>query len=202
MEEKPDVTYSDVGGCKEQIDKLREVVETPLLHPERFVNLGIEPPKGVLLYGPPGTGKTLCARAVANRTDACFIRVIGSELVQKYVGEGARMVRELFEMARTKKACLIFFDEIDAVGGARFDDGAGGDNEVQRTMLELINQLDGFDPRGNIKVANFTSDGRLRVGIENLFRSTILVGSFKICTVSRTLIQSAGFDGNQPTGHS
>ena len=91
---------------------------------------------------------------MANRTDACFIRVIGSELVQKYVGEGARMVRELFEMARTKKACLIFFDEIDAVGGARFDDGAGGDNEVQRTMLELINQLDGFDPRGNIKVSS------------------------------------------------
>ncbi len=181
VEDKPDVTYSDVGGCKEQIEKLREVVETPLLHvctnstkkmlklfllqqttmifclmnflqPEKFVNLGIEPPKGVLLFGPPGTGKTLCARAVANRTDACFIRVIGSELVQKYVGEGARMVRELFEMARSKKACLIFFDEIDAIGGARFDDGAGGDNEVQRTMLELINQLDGFDPRGNIKV--------------------------------------------------
>ena len=117
-----------------------------------------------MLYGPPGTGKTLCARAVANRTDATFIRVIGSELVQKYaiiykhllifryVGEGARMVRELFEMARTKKACIIFFDEIDAIGGARFDDGAGGDNEVQRTMLELITQLDGFDPRGNIKV--------------------------------------------------
>ncbi|RXN17712.1 26S protease regulatory subunit 7 [Labeo rohita] len=145
VEEKPDVTYSDVGGCKEQIEKLREVVETPLLHPERFVNLGIEPPKGVLLFGPPGTGKTLCARAVANRTDACFIRVIGSELVQKYVGEGARMVRELFEMARTKKAC------------ARFDDGAGGDNEVQRTMLELINQLDGFDPRGNIKVLMATN---------------------------------------------
>lgn len=157
VEEKPDVTYADVGGCKEQIDKLREVVETPLLHPERFVNLGIDPPKGVLLFGPPGTGKTLCARAVANRTDACFIRVIGSELVQKYVGEGARMVRELFEMARSKKACIIFFDEIDAVGGARFDDGAGGDNEVQRTMLELINQLDGFDPRGNIKVLMATN---------------------------------------------
>uniref|UniRef100_A0A2K6RNV0 26S proteasome regulatory subunit 7 n=1 Tax=Rhinopithecus roxellana TaxID=61622 RepID=A0A2K6RNV0_RHIRO len=153
VEEKPDVTYSDVGGCKEQLEKLREVVETPLLHPERFVNLGIEPPKGVLLFGPPGTGKTLCARAVANRTDAS----IGSELVQKYVGEGARMVRELFEMARTKKACLIFFDEIDAIGGAWFDDGAGGDNEVQRTMLELINQLDGFDPRGNIKVLMATN---------------------------------------------
>lgn len=152
VEEKPDVTYSDVGGCKEQIDKLREVVELPLLSPERFVKLGIDPPKGILLYGPPGTGKTLCARAVANRTDATFIRVIGSELVQKYVGEGARMVRELFEMARTKKACIIFFDEVDAIGGARVDDGAGGDNEVQRTMLELITQLDGFDPRGNIKV--------------------------------------------------
>ncbi|KAF8892665.1 hypothetical protein BD779DRAFT_1661335 [Infundibulicybe gibba] len=155
VEEKPDVTYSDVGGCKEQIEKLREVVETPLL--SRFVNLGIDPPKGVLLFGPPGTGKTLCARAVANRTDATFIRVIGSELVQKYVGEGARMVRELFEMARSKKACIIFFDEVDAIGGARFDDGAGGDNEVQRTMLELINQLDGFDPRGNIKVLMATN---------------------------------------------
>lgn len=157
VEEKPDVTYADVGGCKEQIEKLREVVEMPLLSPERFIDLGIDPPKGVLLYGPPGTGKTLSARAVANRTDATFIRVIGSELVQKYVGEGARMVREIFEMARTKKACIIFFDEIDAIGGARFDDGAGGDNEVQRTMLELICQLDGFDPRGNIKVLMATN---------------------------------------------
>ncbi|KAH9048089.1 hypothetical protein EDB84DRAFT_1667549 [Lactarius hengduanensis] len=157
VEEKPDVTYSDVGGCKEQIEKLREVVELPLLSPERFVSLGIDPPKGVLMFGPPGTGKTLCARAVANRTDATFIRVIGSELVQKYVGEGARMIRELFEMARSKKACIIFFDEVDAIGGARFDDGAGGDNEVQRTMLELINQLDGFDPRGNIKVLMATN---------------------------------------------
>lgn len=157
VEEKPDVTYSDVGGCKEQIEKLKEVVELPLLHPERFVTLGIDPPKGVLLFGPPGTGKTLCARAVANRTDACFIRVIGSELVQKYVGEGARMVRELFEMARAKKACIIFFDEIDAIGGTRFADGDGSSNEVQRTMLELINQLDGFDSRGNIKILMATN---------------------------------------------
>ncbi|GFH26126.1 regulatory particle triple-A ATPase subunit 1, partial [Haematococcus lacustris] len=142
VEEKPDVTYSDIGGSKEQIEKMREVVELPMLHPEKFVQLGIDPPKGVLLYGPPGTGKTLLARAVANRTDACFIRVIGSELVQKYVGEGARMVRELFQMARSKKACIVFFDEVDAIGGARFDDGAGGDNEVQRTMLEIVNQLD------------------------------------------------------------
>ena len=106
VEEKPDVTYNEVGGNKEQIEKMREVVELPMLHPERFTKLGIDPPKGVLLYGPPGTGKTLLARAVANRTDACFIRVIGSELVQKYVGEGARMVRELFQMARSKKACV------------------------------------------------------------------------------------------------
>ena len=157
VEEKPDVTYNDVGGCKEQIERIREVVEIPLLHPERFVTLGIDPPKGILLYGPPGTGKTLVARAVANRTDACFIRVIGSELVQKYVGEGARMVRELFQLARSKKACIIFFDEIDAIGGARFDDGAGGDNEVQRTMLEIVNQLDGFEARGNIKVLMATN---------------------------------------------
>lgn len=104
VEEKPDVTYNDVGGAKEQIEKIREVVEMPMLNPEKFITLGIDPPKGVLLYGPPGTGKTLVARAVANRTDACFIRVIGSELVQKYVGEGARMVRELFTLARSKKA--------------------------------------------------------------------------------------------------
>jgi len=185
VEEKPDITYNDIGGGKEQIQKLREVVEMPMLHPERFsqvrappgcrphcrpqpshapapsaparAQLGIDPPKGVLLYGPPGTGKTLAARAVANRTDACFIRVIGSELVQKYVGEGARMVRELFQLARSKKACIVFFDEVDAVGGARFDDGAGGDNEVQRTMLEIVNQLDGFEARGNIKVLMATN---------------------------------------------
>lgn len=157
VEEKPDVTYDHIGGCKEQIEKLKEVVETPLLEPEKFVALGIDPPKGVLLFGPPGTGKTLCARAVANRTDATFIRVIGSELVQKYVGEGARLVRNIFELARSKKSCILFFDEVDAIGGARTDDGAGGDNEVQRTMLELIVQLDGFDARGAIKVLMATN---------------------------------------------
>lgn len=155
VEERPDVTYAQIGGCKEQLEQLREVVELPMLNPERFTNLGIDPPKGVLLYGPPGTGKTLTARACANRTDATFIRVIGSELVQKYVGEGARMVREMFQMARTKKACIIFFDEIDAIGGAR--NGSGSDNEVQRTMLEIVNQLDGFNSRGNVKVLMATN---------------------------------------------
>jgi len=158
VEDKPDVTYEDVGGAKDALEKLREVLETPLLHPERFVALGIEPPKGVLLYGPPGTGKTLTARAVANRTDACFIRVIGSELVQKYVGEGARMVRELFTMARSKRACIIFFDEVDAIGGTRSgSDDNGSDNEVQRTMLQIVTELDGFDARGNIKVLMATN---------------------------------------------
>jgi 26S proteasome regulatory subunit T1 len=197
VEDKPDVTYDDVGGAKDAMEKLREVLELPLLHPERFVTLGIDPPKGVLLYGPPGTfivmtlcdvasscafyrdsvdrsdslplffhsillstgtGKTLSARAVANRTDACFIRVIGSELVQKYVGEGARMVRELFTMARSKRACIIFFDEIDAIGGARTAaDENGSDNEVQRTMLQIVSELDGFDARGNIKVLMATN---------------------------------------------
>ena len=158
VEEKPDVTYDDVGGAKDALEKLREVLETPLLHPERFVTLGIDPPKGILLYGPPGTGKTLTARAVANRTDACFIRVIGSELVQKYVGEGARMVRELFTMARSKRACIVFFDEVDAIGGARSGgDDNGSDNEVQRTMLQIVTELDGFDARGNIKVLMATN---------------------------------------------
>ena len=158
VEEKPDVTYDDVGGSKKALEQLREVVEIPLLHPERFINLGIDPPKGVLLYGPPGTGKTLSARAVANRTDATFIRVIGSELVQRYVGEGARMVRELFSLARSKKTCIIFFDEVDAIGGTRSGDGDGGtDNEVQRTMLQIVAELDGFDARGNIKVLMATN---------------------------------------------
>mmetsp|Transcript_25177 Transcript_25177/g.30720 ORF Transcript_25177/g.30720 Transcript_25177/m.30720 type:complete len:445 (+) Transcript_25177:297-1631(+) len=157
VEDKPNVTYDDVGGANESLTKLREVVELPLLKPERFERLGVEPPKGILLYGPPGTGKTLSARACANGTDATFIRVIGSELVQKYVGEGARMVRELFQMAKQKKACIIFFDEVDAIGGSRTDGDGNNDNEVQRTMLEIVNQLDGFDQRGNIKVLMATN---------------------------------------------
>ncbi|KAI3777931.1 hypothetical protein L1987_47734 [Smallanthus sonchifolius] len=147
VEEKPDVTYNDVGGCKEQIEKMREVVELPMLHPEKFVKLGIDLPKGVLCYGPPGTGKTLLARAVANRTDACFIRVIGSELVQKMVDRWhGRRRHALFSLMKLMQS-----------GGARFDDGVGGDNEVQRTMLEIMNQLDGFDARGNIKVLMATN---------------------------------------------
>jgi 26S proteasome regulatory subunit T1 len=147
-----------VGGCKEQLQLLSEIIEMPLLHPERFDNLGIKAPKGVLFFGPPGTGKTLLARAVANKTDSSFIRVIGSELVKKYVGEGARMVREIFKIAKSKRSCIIFFDEIDAFGtsrGGQSSDSAG--SEVQRTMLELISQLDGFDNRGTVKVLMATN---------------------------------------------
>jgi 26S proteasome regulatory subunit T1 len=157
VEEKPDVTYADVGGSREQIEKIREIIELPLRNSERFKKLGIDPPKGALLYGPPGTGKTLLARAVANRTESVFIRVIGSELVQKYIGEGARMVREIFQMARSKKTCILFFDEVDAFCGARFGDADGAEHEVQRTMLELITQLDGFDSCGNVKVLMATN---------------------------------------------
>jgi len=157
VEERPDISYKDIGGYKDQMEQLKEVLETPLLNPQIFSQLGIDPPKGVMLYGPPGTGKTLTAKAVANKSDACFIKISGCELVQKYVGEGARLVREIFQMARTKKACIIFFDEIDSIGGVRSDDPEHGDTEVQRTMLEIVNQLDGFENRGNIKVLMATN---------------------------------------------
>ena len=144
VEKKTGVTFKDVAGQDEAKESLQEVVDF-LHNPGRYVKIGAKLPKGALLVGPPGTGKTLLAKAVANRSDACFIRISGCELVQKYVGEGARLVRELFKMARTKKAAIIFFDEIDSIGGVRSDDPDSGDTEVQRTMLEIVNQLDGMD---------------------------------------------------------
>ena len=153
VEKVPDSTYEMVGGLDKQIKEIKEVIELPVKHPELFDALGIAQPKGVLLYGPPGTGKTLLARAVAHHTDCKFIRVSGSELVQKYIGEGSRMVRELFIMAREHAPSIIFMDEIDSIGSSRGEGGASnGDSEVQRTMLELLNQLDGFEPTKNIKV--------------------------------------------------
>merc|ERR1712228_773671 len=145
VEKVPDSTYEMVGGLDKQIKEIKEVIELPVKHPELFDALGIAQPKGVLLYGPPGTGKTLLARAVAHHTDCTFIRVSGSELVQKYIGEGSRMVRELFIMAREHAPSIIFMDEIDSIGSSRVDGEQGGDSEVQRTMLELLNQLDGFE---------------------------------------------------------
>jgi len=156
VEKVPDATYDMIGGCDKQIKQIKEVIELPIKHPELFDALGIAQPKGVLLYGPPGTGKTLLARAVAHHTDCTFIRVSGSELVQKYIGEGARMVRELFVMAREKAPTIIFMDEVDSIGGAR-QSGSRGDSEVQRTMLELLNQLDGFEPSQQIKILMATN---------------------------------------------
>jgi 26S proteasome regulatory subunit T6 len=158
VEKVPDSTYEMVGGLDKQIKEIKEVIELPVKHPELFEALGIAQPKGVLLYGPPGTGKTLLARAVAHHTDCKFIRVSGSELVQKYIGEGSRMVRELFVMAREHAPSIIFMDEIDSIGSSRGESGSGGgDSEVQRTMLELLNQLDGFEPTKNIKVIMATN---------------------------------------------
>merc|ERR1740124_910033 len=155
VEKVPDSTYDMIGGVDQQIKEIKEVIELPIKHPELFESLGITQPKGVLLYGPPGTGKTLLARALAHHTDCTFIRVSGAELVQKYIGEGSRMVRELFVMAREASPSIIFMDEIDSIGQSRGGGGGGGgggDSEVQRTMLELLNQLDGFEPAQNIKV--------------------------------------------------
>jgi len=157
VEKVPDATYDMVGGLDKQIRQIKEVIELPIKHPELFEALGIAQPKGVLLYGPPGTGKTLLARAVAHHTDCCFIRVSGSELVQKYIGEGARMVRELFVLAREHAPSIIFMDEVDSIGSSRVEGSRGGDSEVQRTMLELLNQLDGFEPTQNIKVLMATN---------------------------------------------
>lgn len=161
VEKVPDSTYEMIGGLDKQIKEIKEVIELPVKHPELFEALGIAQPKGVLLYGPPGTGKTLLARAVAHHTECTFIRVSGSELVQKFIGEGSRMVRELFVLAREHAPSIIFMDEIDSIGSSRIDSGGssggGGDSEVQRTMLELLNQLDGFEPTQNIKVVMATN---------------------------------------------
>ncbi|KAI0984587.1 hypothetical protein GJ496_007457 [Pomphorhynchus laevis] len=157
VEKVPDSTYEMIGGLDQQVKEIKEVIELPVKHPELFDALGIAQPKGVLLYGPPGTGKTLLARAVAHHTDCTFIRVSGSELVQKFIGEGSRMVRELFVMAREHAPSIIFMDEIDSIGSTRVEGSSGGDSEVQRTMLELLNQLDGFEPKQNIKVIMATN---------------------------------------------
>ncbi len=155
--ETPEESYDDVGGLDRQILEIREAVELPLMKPEVFDRIGIEPPKGVLLHGPPGTGKTLLAKAVAHETNAYFLRVVGSELVQKYIGEGARLVRELFDLAKKKSPTIIFIDEIDAVGASRTEATTSGDREVQRTLMQLLAGMDGFERRGDVKIIGATN---------------------------------------------
>ncbi|MDP2217535.1 MAG: proteasome-activating nucleotidase [Methanolobus sp.] len=152
-----DVNYDNIGGLEEQIQELIESVELPLTKPESFKRIGISPPKGVLLYGDPGTGKTLLAKAVAHRTEATFIRVVGSELIQKYIGDGAKLVRDMFEMARKKSPSIIFIDELDAIASRRLNDTNGADREVQRTLMQLLAEMDGFDNRGDVRIIAATN---------------------------------------------
>lgn len=155
--EKPNVTFSDIGGLHDQIREVYEAVVLPLRNPEIFREIGIEPPKGVLLYGPPGTGKTLLAKAVARESGATFIRVVASEFVNKFIGEGARLVREVFRLARRKAPTIVFIDEIDAIGAKRLELGTSGDREVQRTLVQLLAEMDGFDPLDNVKIMAATN---------------------------------------------
>ncbi len=155
--EKPSTRYSDIGGLEEQIREIREVVELPLKNPDLFRRLGIEPPKGVLLYGPPGVGKTLLARAVAGETNATFIRLVASELAQKFIGEGARIVREVFALARKNAPSIVLIDEIDAIAAKRIDVGTSGEREIHRTLTQLLAELDGFDPLDNVKIIATTN---------------------------------------------
>ena len=157
IEGKPNISYEQIGGLSEQIIELKETVELPLLKPELFDKVGIEPPKGVLLYGPPGTGKTLLAKAVANETNATFIKIVASEFVKKYIGEGARLVREVFELANEKAPSIIFIDELDAVAAKRLNSSTSGDREVQRTLMQLLAELDGFDSRGDVGLIGATN---------------------------------------------
>ena len=157
VDESPAVTYQDIGGIEEQVAEVRETVEMPLKNPGMFEDVGIDPPSGVLLHGPPGTGKTMLAKAVANQTDATFIKMAGSELVHKFIGEGAKLVRDLFELAREREPAVIFIDEIDAIAAKRTESKTSGDAEVQRTMMQLLSEMDGFEDRGEIRIIAATN---------------------------------------------
>jgi len=157
VDERPKEEYNDIGGLDKQIEELVEAIVLPMKHPDKFKSLGIKPPKGVLMYGPPGTGKTLLARACAAQTSACYLKLAGPSLVQMFIGDGAKLVRDAFELAKEKAPAIIFIDELDAIGTKRFDSDKSGDREVQRTMLELLNQLDGFGSDDRIKVIAATN---------------------------------------------
>ena len=155
--EKPKTTWAEIGGLKEQIDEIKEVVELPLKSPELFRKIGITPPKGILLHGPPGTGKTLLAKAIANSTNATFIEIVGSEIVQKFIGDGAKLIKEIFLLARAKGPAIVFIDELDALCAKRIELGTSGEREVQRTFMQLLAELDGFKPLDNVKVIGCTN---------------------------------------------
>ena len=157
VDQSPEVSYGDIGGIDEQMDEVRETVEMPIESPEMFDEVGIDPPSGVLLHGPPGTGKTMLAKAVANQTDATFIKMAGSELVHKFIGEGAKLVRDLFELARQQEPAVVFIDEIDAIAAKRTESKTSGDAEVQRTMMQLLAEMDGFEDRGQISIIAATN---------------------------------------------
>merc|ERR1712159_391737 len=206
VDKAPPETFADIGGLEQQIQEIKEAVDLPLTHPELYEDIGIRPPKGVILYGEPGTGKTLLAKAVANETSATFLRVVGSELIQKYLGDGPKLVRELFRVADENAPTIVFIDEIDAVGTKRYDSNSGGEREIQRTMLELLNQLDGFDSRGDVKVLLATNK------IESLDPALLRPGRidrkiefplpdqktkrhiFKICTAKMTLAEDVNLE--------
>merc|ERR1711988_1802123 len=206
LDKAPQETYADIGGLDTQIQEIKESVELPLSHPEYYEEMGIKPPKGVILYGPPGTGKTLLAKAVANQTSATFLRVVGSELIQKYLGDGPKLVRELFRVAEEHSPSIVFIDEIDAVGTKRYESNSGGEREIQRTMLELLNQLDGFDSRGDVKVIMATNridtldpalirPGRIDRKIEfPLPDEKTKRRIFKICTSKMTLAEDVNLE--------
>ena len=155
--EKPKTTFSDIGGMEEEILSIRQAIELPLNKPEAFEQMGLTPPKGVLLTGPPGTGKTMLAKAIANSTSATFLGLVGSELAQKYIGEGGRLVRELFDLAKEKAPAIIFIDEIDSIGSKRLDSSTSGDREVQRTLMQLLSEMDGFESTQNVKIIAATN---------------------------------------------
>merc|ERR1719149_155410 len=206
VDKAPLESYGDIGGLDEQIQEIKEAVELPLTHPELYEDVGIKPPKGVILYGVPGTGKTLLAKAVASETSATFLRVVGSELIQKYLGDGPKLVREMFRVAQENAPSIIFIDEIDAVATKRYETTSGGEKEIQRTMLELLNQLDGFDDRGEVKVIMATNrietldpamirPGRIDRKIEfPLPNEKTKRGIFKIHTTKMTLSEDVNLD--------
>lgn len=192
VDERPTEQYGDIGGLDKQIQELIEAVVLPMTHKDRFLSLGIQPPKGVLLYGPPGTGKTLLARACAAQTKSAFLKLAGPQLVQMFIGDGAKLVRDAFALAKEKAPAIIFIDELDAIGTKRFDSEKAGDREVQRTMLELLNQLDGFQPNHDIKSRSINRGEFGKTDIFVYFR--VIAATNRVDILDPALLRSGRLD--------